>query len=463
MPADFVSDAYPTPPSPSESPPLAVLVHPERLEGADWPFPATRRLGALPLLERLLLTLHRAGFRRFLLVGYPRTPAVERRLERAPRLAGRVERWPEGDGGPLSERLARLAGESGGPFLLISGNQVFSPSVIESLAQQSQTRATQAPAVLRLAPGPGNEPAILALVRKPAATRPQESVEGWLRELDRVGAVEAVPPPTDGYWQALATSAEWAEAERKINRSLFKPTDNFLARLNRRISIPISRRLVPLGVGPNTVTLAVLLMSIASGVAFARGHYGWMVLGGFLAWFASVLDGTDGEVARLTYAESDFGCWLEMVCDHLFYLIVYAGIAFGLYRVSHDFIYLYTGALFEFGAILSFWVLAHQRKNTTRPGAASSFAVKWRRQLEANHHNFFYRFALRYGELTRRSTLPYAIFLFALLGDMNFVLFMSAFGANLVWILSIYSNRVLHASPAADESLLPDHPHLLGR
>jgi phosphatidylglycerophosphate synthase len=348
------------------------------------------------------------------------------------------------------ELLAGCAERSEGEFLLVSGNQVFSPSIIEHLYQLGQNGTEGRPAILRLSPPSGSQVALLAYVRDPA-TLPTESRDctGW-QELERAGKLVYLAPPAEGYWQALTSPEGCAEAEKKIDRSLYKPTDNVLARLNRRFSIPISRLLVPLGISPNAVTLATLVLSIGSGVAFAESSYAWTLAGGFLAWFSSMLDGSDGEVARLTYRESDFGCWLESVCDHLFYIVVFAGIALGLYRSTQEVLYLHTGLLFQFGAIVSFLVLAHQRKTTTQPGAASSYVVKWRRRLEAKRDNFFYRFALRYGELVRRSTLPYAIFFFALLGDMRLVLLMGTLGANLVWVLSLYSNRLLR--PAARQT-----------
>src|SRR4051794_23964660 len=41
------------------------------------------------------------------------------------------------------------------------------------------------------------------------------------------------------------------------------------------------------------------------------------LIGAVLSVSASILDGCDGEVARLKLMESDFGCWLETVCDYL--------------------------------------------------------------------------------------------------------------------------------------------------
>jgi CDP-L-myo-inositol myo-inositolphosphotransferase len=40
-----------------------------------------------------------------------------------------------------------------------------------------------------------------------------------------------------------------------------------------------------------------------------------LLLGGVLAQFASIIDGCDGEVARLKYQSSDFGGWFDAVLD----------------------------------------------------------------------------------------------------------------------------------------------------
>ena len=63
------------------------------------------------------------------------------------------------------------------------------------------------------------------------------------------------------------------------------------------------------------VSLFTLGVSFLAGVYFALGGYWNMLLGAILSVFASILDGCDGEVARLKLQESDFGCWLETICD----------------------------------------------------------------------------------------------------------------------------------------------------
>ena len=53
---------------------------------------------------------------------------------------------------------------------------------------------------------------------------------------------------------------------------------------------------------------------IAAGF-FAVGNYWFLALGGIIAQFASIIDGSDGEVARLKYLSSDYGAWFDAVLD----------------------------------------------------------------------------------------------------------------------------------------------------
>ena len=69
----------------------------------------------------------------------------------------------------------------------------------------------------------------------------------------------------------------------------------------------------------------------------------------------------DGEVARLKLQESAFGCWLETVCDYLFYLFLFVGMTIGLWRSSGARMYLVCGSLLLFGAIASFVATGWQR------------------------------------------------------------------------------------------------------
>ena len=53
------------------------------------------------------------------------------------------------------------------------------------------------------------------------------------------------------------------------------------------------------------------------------------MLGAFLSLAASILDGCDGEIARLKYQESALGCWIETFGDYSYYVAIFVGLTIG--------------------------------------------------------------------------------------------------------------------------------------
>lgn len=82
--------------------------------------------------------------------------------------------------------------------------------------------------------------------------------------------------------------------------------------LNRPLSRPAARALVHTPVTPNGMTVATLLFAFATAVALAMG---WNIVGGIGIQVASVIDGVDGELARLRNATTRFGAVLDAVSD----------------------------------------------------------------------------------------------------------------------------------------------------
>ena len=98
---------------------------------------------------------------------------------------------------------------------------------------------------------------------------------------------------------------------------LAKKTDGVVSRLlNRRISTRIStwlarRRRAP---SPDAVSVAAAWLVAAAGPLFASGH---PAVAGIAAQVGSILDGVDGEIARLTGRSSPAGALLDTVLDRL--------------------------------------------------------------------------------------------------------------------------------------------------
>ena len=99
------------------------------------------------------------------------------------------------------------------------------------------------------------------------------------------------------------------------------------------ISAAMVRRFAVWGVKPNAVSLTGMLCGILAGVAYY--HYQdwrWAVAGFLLMVAWHVMDGADGQLARLTHAQSDTGKVLDGICDYVTFTAVYVGLAITLSR-----------------------------------------------------------------------------------------------------------------------------------
>ncbi len=117
-------------------------------------------------------------------------------------------------------------------------------------------------------------------------------------------------------------------------RSLMKEkirqmTPTFVARvINKRISLPLSHFLAVMNISPNTITLVAFLFSLM-GALFLLNPQNW--LWGFLFFqINSLLDGCDGEVARLNLRATRLGKKLDVYADYLTSLLLMGGAAFGI-------------------------------------------------------------------------------------------------------------------------------------
>lgn len=115
-------------------------------------------------------------------------------------------------------------------------------------------------------------------------------------------------------------------------KSLIKPTDGWVSRnLNRPISTRITRILAGTSITPNQFTIFTGFIGVLTGYFLAQGPYWGFMLGSFLFHLTSVLDGVDGELARLKFMSSPYGQWLDTIVDNSSYVIALVGYIIGLY------------------------------------------------------------------------------------------------------------------------------------
>jgi uncharacterized protein (TIRG00374 family) len=399
------------------------------------------KVGALPVLLRAILGAQKAGAARIVIALNQETRCwVQRDLQSTGRLPKSVEWFLLGAGATsIPALLGQLGGEVDGHLILIAGDRTYHPSLQRRAAEWNGDGDA-----LAFTTG-SHLVGIYALSRKvatdiathsPANIHCLEELHCWLtsnRSVER-------EPVAEDKWQRILTPQDRILAEQKLDRWLVKPTDGIFARTNRRISIPISRQLIKLPITPNMVSLFTLGVSFMSGLFFAFGGYQNMLAGAVLSLFASILDGCDGEVARLKLQESDFGCWLETICDYLYYLFIFAGMTIGLVRSSGTRSYLVWGGLLLFGAVMSFFVTGLQRHRLTA-GRPEQLLTIWQTQAASRRSNPFLYIGRHTEFIVRRCFLPYAFLFFALFNITQVAFILSAVGANVVWLIALYSHR----------------------
>ena len=81
---------------------------------------------------------------------------------------------------------------------------------------------------------------------------------------------------------------------------------------NRPLSRPAARALRGTALTPNAVTAFTVVLAFATGAMVAAG---WNIAGGILIQAVSVLDGVDGEIARLKAQTTRFGAVFDAVTD----------------------------------------------------------------------------------------------------------------------------------------------------
>ena len=315
------------------------------------PKPLIKVLG-LSLAERVVCTLLAAGVQRFLVVlGHEAGPVrthfsgIARRRDVAIDFI-EAEGWERGNG---ASALAAKEHTGDAPFFLVMIDHLFDSGIARALADDPPAVGEMRLAVDRdkdaifdlddvtrvkindgrikeiekfLDDWDAGDTGVMLCTSglfeglERAAARNKHGLSDGLRELAGEGRAKAVDV-TGMPWLDVDKPEALREAERRLMRDHGRKTwDGPVSRhLNRPVSRWLSRYLVRTAVTPNQVSLASWILSCVAAVLMALGGYPVLAAGGVLAQLASIIDGCDGEIARLKHSQSEFGGWFDAVLD----------------------------------------------------------------------------------------------------------------------------------------------------
>ena len=160
------------------------------------------------------------------------------------------------------------------------------------------------------------------------------TLSGAIRVLGERQHAKAVP--TQKFWIDVDDDQAFGKAERYLMNLLKgKIHDGPISRLlNRPVSIRCSKILVNFNFTPNQISIFSFLLSLFAAAFFAMGEYRYLVFGGIMAQLASIIDGCDGEVARLKYLSSNFGGWFDAVLDRYADAFLLFGLTWHVYSTN---------------------------------------------------------------------------------------------------------------------------------
>ena len=154
-------------------------------------------------------------------------------------------------------------------------------------------------------------------------------------------------------WMDIDTKEDLEKAKDFLfDAANSKSNDGPVSRyLNRPISNRISKQIVNFPVKPNHISLVSFLLSLLAAIIMASAGHLFLVLGALLAQLSSILDGCDGEIARLKNISSKYGGWFDQTLDRYADFLLITGLTFHTYYL-HQSIYVFLIGILAIGGSL---------------------------------------------------------------------------------------------------------------
>lgn len=243
----------------------------------------------------------------------------------------------------------------------------------------------------------------------------------------RLGSPAAIPAGVDP--MVVVTSADVRVAERRLLRMLVKDTDGFMARhVERPISLQISRCLAPTAVTPNQITMVSVAVGLCGAPFFLSAFWPWQTVGALLLLAHSILDGCDGELARLRFQESRWGGVLDFWGDNVVHIVTFSCMAVGLSLSAAAPWPILLGAAAVLGSLgsASFVYWRQMRVKDDSGPLFTSVSTAPNRRLA------------RLLDAASRRDFIYLVLILALFGKSDWFLLLAALGAPIFFFLLVF-------------------------
>ena len=307
----------------------------------------------LPLIERTILTAHKAGIQEFYVVTGYNSKKLCTFLESLAKRRGLNiktlfnEEWEKGNGLSVLKGKEVLIEN----FVLLMSDHLFDEEIVKDLTKQEigedevilavdfrvdknefvdQDDVTRVLCKDEKIVNIGKHiedyncydtgiflcsPAIFSAIERSAKEKNDFSLSGGMKLLSSEGKAR-VFDIGERFWLDVDDEKAFKKGEEYLLKGLTKSSDGPVSRyLNRPVSKIFTKSLVKTSLTPNQISFLTFLLSLVAAALIFFEDYLFLALGGVLVQISSIADGSDGEVARLKFQVSEFGGWFDAVLD----------------------------------------------------------------------------------------------------------------------------------------------------
>ena len=349
-------------------------------------------LMGLSLIERVILTANKAGLTDFYVVTGYNGEKVQQYLNRFSQNQNinithiTNEEWEKGNGTSIF-KAKKLLNEN---FILLMGDHIFDETILVRLTNEKITddevvlavdynietnKLVDLDDVTRVLVEEDNNrilnigknikkynaydtgiflcsPEIFSAIEE-SLHNDDTSLSGGIKVLAGRGKAKTFDI-NDFYWIDVDDEKTHKLAENKLLATLKKASDGPISRyLNRPISTRITRHLLRTDTTPNHVSFSSFILAMLGAFFFFSGEYINLVIGAILAQVSSVIDGCDGEIARLKFQATNFGGWFDAVLDRYADGFLLFGLTYYVYFTNNNFLYIAIGFLAIIGTFMN--------------------------------------------------------------------------------------------------------------
>lgn len=384
--------------------------------------PGQRKMLGLTLRQRLILSASEAGWSEFWLFHQDKAEAQKAVFELSAdrRILARNIRLKVLSRETFQNKLLPSTGD--GYLLLMEDNLVLEPAIFSRLAENLKDLDWPLVRVEIKGKDSRRQPCNGLLAVRAGAVGDlalSRLMEGKTIAAIEVGADDRGSPAMllDGFAVPVVDRKSFIRAQKLLLQTARKPQDGVVARLiNRRISLFLTKYFLYLNVHPVVQSIITFATGVLSVIFVGYGRQ-LLVPGAILFELASIIDGCDGENARLTYRITRSGQALDITGDAVTFVSFFVALPVGLYRTYGNRLWLYLGAF----TLLSMAAFYLQLINYARKTGLGYNIVAVVKEVEASRNlpgfqTAFDRLAARLAFIYRRDFFSFAVFILIVAG-----------------------------------------------